>query len=205
MLITAFILIGISLCLFFFLMFLRNKYGRYASRFLTGMTGVLSILLLGGGLFVLYAYLSLPAVSDIGDIVSQNWLPSLQKSCLLNQKEIIAVMPFKLRHEMSKQDVETFVPSIMETVFSQYGRVVERRDTEKILAEMATQSSDLFDPQFTARVGKHLGANYVLIGEIAREGDRINFLNLRLVNIETAEFCGKSFTLICDWKGCKSF
>ena len=62
--------------------------------------------------------------------------------------------------------------------------VVERAQVQRIAEEKGFQESDLVDPQGAARVGKLLGAERVVLGTYAADGDALLF-NVRVVDVGT--------------------
>ena len=68
-------------------------------------------------------------------------------------------------------------------------RVVSRTNLDRILRELAFQSSDLVDPQTQMSVGKQLGAEIVVTGTISpvERGRKINF---QLLEVETGVVLG---------------
>ena len=64
--------------------------------------------------------------------------------------------------------------------------LVERRDLQALLAELELQLSGLSDESNAAKVGKFLGAEYLVTGRLYARSDRYE-LFLNLVRVETAE------------------
>jgi len=65
-------------------------------------------------------------------------------------------------------------------------RVVERAELDKVFAELKLNRGEAFDPATVQRVGRLVGAEYLLLGERQALG-RDGLLNARLVRTETAE------------------
>ncbi|HRZ66469.1 MAG TPA: CsgG/HfaB family protein, partial [Spirochaetia bacterium] len=64
--------------------------------------------------------------------------------------------------------------------------MVERKDLQKILAELELQLSGLADEGAAAKVGRLLGAEVLVSGEVFRKGDTYEVF-LKLLRVETAE------------------
>jgi TolB-like protein len=74
-------------------------------------------------------------------------------------------------------------------------RVVERNLLDKVLAELKFSLSDLVDPNNAAKVGKLLGADYLLVGTVTDE--KFGFkINARIINTETAEVLKAAATTV---------
>ena len=65
-------------------------------------------------------------------------------------------------------------------------KIVERKDLQKILGELELQSSDLFDEEKSAKLGKFLGAKILLIGKLYSKKENYEIF-LKEVRVETAE------------------
>jgi len=65
-------------------------------------------------------------------------------------------------------------------------KIVERKDLQKILGELELQSSDLFDEEKSAKLGKFLGAKILLIGKLYSKKENYEIF-LKAVRVETAE------------------
>src|SRR6266516_794695 len=75
---------------------------------------------------------------------------------------------------------------ISELAANPAARVVEREEIEKLLAEQSLGASGKVTPETAAKIGKLVGARYVIAGTV------IDFygdfrLDARLVNVETSE------------------
>jgi TolB-like protein len=105
----------------------------------------------------------------------------------------IAVLPFENGGSYG-QDKENFdalqkglaAMMISELAANPAARVVEREEIQKLLEEQNLGASGRVDPQTAARIGKLVGARYVVVGTfIDFYGDfRVD---ARLVNVETSE------------------
>ncbi|HUK22104.1 MAG TPA: CsgG/HfaB family protein [Gemmatimonadales bacterium] len=105
----------------------------------------------------------------------------------------IAVMPFDNggSYGQGKEDFDALQKGIAGMLISELAlnpsaRVVEREDIQKLLDEQNLGQTGRVDPQTAAKVGKLVGARYVVLGTfIDFYGDfRVD---ARLVNVETSE------------------
>jgi TolB-like protein len=105
----------------------------------------------------------------------------------------IAVMPFDNggSYGQDKENFDALQKGIAGMLISELAqnptaRVVEREDIQKLLDEQNLGSSGRVDPQTGAKIGKLVGARYVVLGTfIDFYGDfRVD---ARLVNVETSE------------------
>ncbi len=105
----------------------------------------------------------------------------------------IAVMPFDNggSYGQDKENFDALQKGIAGMLISELSanpaaRVVEREEIQKLLEEQNLGASGRVDPQTAARVGKLVGARYVVLGSfIDFYGDfRVD---ARLVNVETSE------------------
>src|SRR5213076_2519612 len=105
----------------------------------------------------------------------------------------IAVMPFDNggSYGQGKEDFDALQKGIAGMLISELAqnpaaRVVEREDIEKLLAEQSLGASGKVTPETAAKIGKLVGARYVIVGTfIDFYGDFR--LDARLVNVETSE------------------
>lgn len=67
--------------------------------------------------------------------------------------------------------------------------IVERRELERVMAEQAQYSTDLFNPQSIARFGELLGVDAIVTGSVTRLGPNVR-LNARVINVETGRVFG---------------
>jgi len=105
----------------------------------------------------------------------------------------IAVMPFDNggSYGQDKENFDALQKGIAGMLISELAqnpaaRVVEREDIQKLLEEQSLATAGRVDPQTAAKVGKLVGARYVVLGTfIDFYGDfRVD---ARLVNVETSE------------------
>jgi tetratricopeptide (TPR) repeat protein/TolB-like protein len=107
----------------------------------------------------------------------------------LRQRRVIAVMDLKNLRPDDKTDwlggcaaetLATKLTSIPELV------IVQRTQISRILDEQDFQKLDLVDSKSTAKVGKILGAQRIVIGSYAVDGDSVLF-NIHVVDVQSAE------------------
>ena len=105
----------------------------------------------------------------------------------------IAVMPFDNggSYGQGKEDFDALQRGmagmlISELALNPSARVVEREEIQKLVEEQHVGASGRADPQTAAKIGKRVGARYVVLGTfIDFYGDfRVD---VRLVNVETSE------------------
>ncbi len=130
----------------------------------------------------------------------------LLSSTLISQEATIAVLEF-----VNKPKIKTEYREMLENAFSQAAKnqgrfaVLERADIEKILATREEQKSESYLDAVVAEQGRAIGADYLVIGEIAEGGAldgavpamgnapasrRLGYrliLNVRVVSTATAE------------------
>jgi len=105
----------------------------------------------------------------------------------------IAVMPFDNggSYGQGKEDFDALQKGIAGMLISELSqnpsaRVVEREDIQKLIEEQNLGAAGRVDPQTAAKIGKLVGARYVVLGTfIDFYGDFR--LDARLVNVETSE------------------
>lgn len=99
----------------------------------------------------------------------------------------LAVMNFKNDGAVQYNYLESGIANMLSTTLasSRQIRVVERVQLDKILEEMQLGMTGLIDPSTAARVGKIVGAQYVVIGSFINLGRAIR-MDAKVVNVETA-------------------
>lgn len=80
------------------------------------------------------------------------------------------------------------IPEAITTVFAQISDLVliERLQIDKVGAELSLAESKYTDPDTVVRIGKLLGANYVIIGSYQKAGRKLR-MTARRVKVETGE------------------
>ena len=78
-----------------------------------------------------------------------------------------------------------------EIVYTKKFNPLPRQDLEKLLDEIKFQQSGLVDPTTAAKLGRWVGAEYLVIGNITGLGKKdskyVANLSLRMIKVETAE------------------
>lgn len=72
--------------------------------------------------------------------------------------------------------------------------VVDRKEMAKILAEQALNRSGIVNPAEAVRIGKMVGAKYLLAGRVFRVGNNTN-VTARLISVETGRLRGLNLNL----------
>ena len=137
--------------------------------------------------------------------ILEKYLPQKIKDCRLTKQTKIVVMPLVPINSYGGvcesgtilSAANTIVPSLIESIIYKYVTVLERRQIDKILKELSFQYSDLSDIEKAKKVGKMLGADFIIIGEIEDDGCDYycksrccpDYLNFRIVNIENGSVC----------------
>ncbi|MDD8025793.1 MAG: CsgG/HfaB family protein [Acidobacteriota bacterium] len=105
-------------------------------------------------------------------------------------KYVIAVLDFYSNMNDTKEDAmlqsgtaDTIISDLMNIIEF---KVIERTRLKDINRELAYQQSGMIDEATAQRIGKQLGAEYVIFGGWQKDAD-IYRLNARLVKVETAE------------------
>jgi len=102
-------------------------------------------------------------------------------------KDRLAVAEFRTIGNVPKDCGKTVVgPIIAELSKNKQFDLIERALTEQVLKEQGLQLSAIIDERSAARLGKVLGAQYVLIGQISKVGYQLQ-VEARIVNTETAK------------------
>lgn len=84
---------------------------------------------------------------------------------------------------LAESVTENFVAALIE---QRKFTFIERKELDKIFAELNLQSSEDFDESSAVNVGRLAGADLVLLGNVTRIGDNYT-INVRGVDIETGE------------------
>ncbi|MBI4976441.1 MAG: VWA domain-containing protein [Spirochaetes bacterium] len=100
----------------------------------------------------------------------------------------VSLMPFSTADRALAADAEYFGEQLSlvlsrSTVFTQ----VERKDLQKIMKELELTMTGLTDEKNAAKVGKLLGAQMLITGQLFAGGKEQYELFLKLVNVETGE------------------
>lgn len=100
----------------------------------------------------------------------------------------VGVMPFSSSGSKAPAGTDTLVTDLCTTELAQTARytMVERSHLESALAEIGWQKADLVDASTAVAVGRHLGAQLVVVGSVTRLADAYS-ITARLVDVATAE------------------
>jgi TolB-like protein len=105
----------------------------------------------------------------------------------------IAVLPFSNggsfgpdKEDLTALEVGVQQLLLTELVQNESLRIVERSRLREILEEQALVTSGQVDPRTAARIGRLVGARYVVIGGFMEDSGRFR-LNGRVVDVETSE------------------
>jgi len=109
-------------------------------------------------------------------------------------KATLAVFPFNCEEKLEKQRVGFAVSEVMSHRFvaDSAFTVVERGELGRLLSEQKLQASGVVDNDTAVRLGRILGADVILIGNIQKAGGKYQ-INARLVNAETSEVFSSGF------------
>ena len=100
----------------------------------------------------------------------------------------IAVMEFETRGNLDDKQTGFIVSDWMSVALAETGEyeVYERLLTNRLLDEIANAQSGLVDEKTAAKVGKFVGAEYVVIGTISKMGQSI-LVTCRMVGVESSK------------------
>ncbi|MBN2354726.1 hypothetical protein JXO59_01365 [candidate division KSB1 bacterium] len=113
-----------------------------------------------------------------------------------NQALTIAIADFRNSTGRFVNDrLEKTVPELLKTELAQTRAltVVERSRLEAIFNEQALGQSGVLDTYRAQQVGRLVGAQYVISGELTRTGDRFR-VDAHIVRVETGEVVGEKVT-----------
>ncbi len=101
------------------------------------------------------------------------------------EQPLIAVMPLRSVGAITKDEANT-VTNLLETglVKSSMFRVVEKSEISEILAAQEYSFEEYIDENFAAQVGKLLSAEQIVIGTLARIGDKY-FITAKIIDVAT--------------------
>ncbi|PIU63499.1 MAG: hypothetical protein COS84_09505 [Armatimonadetes bacterium CG07_land_8_20_14_0_80_40_9] len=105
------------------------------------------------------------------------------------EQKVVAVISFKnLSGEGGFDNLEESVPNMLVTdlAASKKVRVVERSRLATVLGEHGIALSGLVDPETAKKVGKLIGADYLIAGTINKAGENIR-IDAHLIKVETGE------------------
>jgi len=102
----------------------------------------------------------------------------------------VAIMPFEnLSKSTGDAQLETLTDGMAESLIAGLTRInsiilIERSQIKRILKEQALGQTSAIDPDTVPKVGKLLGANYVILGSFQVIGDQIKIIS-RITDAET--------------------
>jgi Tfp pilus assembly protein PilF/TolB-like protein len=94
---------------------------------------------------------------------------------------LVNLKPDKDTDWLGKGTAETLTTNLMKVSALV---LIERMQIDKVLLEQDMQKADFSDPKTAVKVGKIVGAERVLVGSYAKEGQAVLF-NVRMVDVET--------------------
>jgi len=104
-------------------------------------------------------------------------------------KTYVAIMDFSiLSEDKSLSGLSREIPQSLTAVFLKNGIIlpVERQELNKALDELQLAVSDMGDEKQALKLGKILGAKYILMGSLTKLGNQVK-INCRLIGTETSE------------------
>ncbi|MGE3727732.1 MAG: FlgO family outer membrane protein, partial [Candidatus Sericytochromatia bacterium] len=108
----------------------------------------------------------------------------------------VMILPFR---NLTRAEADNWLgESFSESLLMGLGRVrslklVERAELAQVIKEQAFMQSLMADPENAPRIGKLVGADYMITGSYQKIGERIQ-VNLRLVQVETGEIEANTLT-----------
>ncbi len=134
------------------------------------------------------------------DLFATSPYDSISKKFIKSIKDVnspIAVMPFDSGNDPSTGDAAA--NEMIASLSSMNAIVVERRNMDKIMEELSLQQTGLVDKETATKVGKSLGAKYLVTGTV-KEFNRPGFTNVglkvqaRLVDVESGKIIASENT-----------
>ncbi|HAH32476.1 MAG TPA: hypothetical protein DCL44_09220, partial [Elusimicrobia bacterium] len=124
----------------------------------------------------------------------------LLKDCT-GANKAIAVAGFSYSDGRDSRDGGVVAERITtELVKSKKFKVIERKEIEKVFEELKFQLSGAVDQDSAQKIGKMLGANWIVVGTLTELPDKQLELNVRLVSVESGEILSASNSQIeKDW------
>ncbi len=109
------------------------------------------------------------------------------------EKISLAVLDFKNNSSIIRFDrLEKAVPEMLKTELSRYQGivVVERSKIESILSEQALAQTGLIEDMTAQEVGRMVGAQYIIAGEINKADNRLR-IDAHLIKVTTGQILGE--------------
>jgi len=110
-------------------------------------------------------------------------------------KPLLAVVDFAVKGPVRERDAGGIVAGLFGSSLSEKYQVVERQQLEKVLEEQGFQMSASVDETTAVRIGKILGAGYIVLGKVSRMGKDVT-VEARVVNVETGKW-GERGYIVC--------
>lgn len=136
-------------------------------------------------LILLTSCLSLFQRRDATDFYSKinNMVESLAAK-IAKKDSVLLFVPPVVSTEKRATQLSNILAEELSIAFVDHGiKVVERTRLREILSEMNLEESGLFDIETTSKIGKLLGANYIVLGSYSQIGNEIT-VNLKFVELE---------------------
>jgi len=115
----------------------------------------------------------------------------LAASCLFADVAI-AVIDFDSQNHCTQQQASVITDLFRnELIRSGRADIADRKNMDSILAEIQLYMSDLANPAKAKRVGKMVGADYLITGKFSVLGDKLNLI-VQMVEFETAKAVNSS-------------
>lgn len=141
-----------------------------------------------------------PAQTDAKTNVYRTITDDLLKDCT-GVNKTIAVAGFSYSDGHDSRDGGVVAERITtELVKLKKFKVIERKELEKVYAELKFQQSGLVSIDTAKQIGKTLGADWIIVGTLTELPDKELELNARLVGVESGEIINAGNTrLKKDW------
>ena len=98
----------------------------------------------------------------------------------------VAVLEFNSSGAGTAREIAQAVPGMLSTTLAKSKRIslVERAQIKRVINEQDLQISSLVDPKTAVKIGRIVGADFVVIGSVFVLGDQLR-IDSRLVNVKT--------------------
>ena len=107
-------------------------------------------------------------------------------------KPTLAVIDFAIKGPVQEKQAGEIVAGLFGTSLSRKYAVIERQQIHRVLDELKFQRSDLVDMTKVARLGRLLGADFIVIGTVSQLGHTVT-VEARVVNVETGQWGERGF------------
>ncbi len=119
-------------------------------------------------------------------------LTALPASAQNARQPVIAVLPFQAKDPARGEEIAARVTS--DLVSKQAFPVAERAQLKKALEELAKNQSGLFSAENAPQLGRMIGADYLIVGEILESTDSTTRVAMRVLRAETGIVIGAAVT-----------